>query len=211
MTDESAADRKAVARSMAEADPTFGSLNRLLNILREEDDRGLVLVSAAFAEDCLGRLIARFLLDNKSAAALLDGFNAPLGTLASRTKAAHALGLLSDPQFADLEKLRSIRNDLAHTWEPVSLSTPSIADRIRAMAPSRIPSSTKSPDRAEGGAGRMRRLHPDRDRGADSQRPSSEVQRHAPEPHAAAAIVPHFGAEATAAFTAPGAWSSRLG
>ena len=138
-------EKVAAARSLADADPVFGPLNRLLSLLREEDERGLVLLSAAFAEDSLGRLIGAFLLENKSAGLLLAGFNAPLGTFASRTKAAHALGLISDVQFADLEKLRSIRNDFAHTWDQTSLSTQSIADRIRAMTPSRIPSSNLAP------------------------------------------------------------------
>lgn len=115
-------------------------LNRLASLLRDEDERGLVLTTAAFAEDLLGRLIRAFLVDVKASGELLDGFNAPLGTLSSRTKGAYALGLLSKEQFEDLEHLRKIRNEFAHNWEGCSYAWQEISDRITKLTPSRIAS-----------------------------------------------------------------------
>ncbi|MCV3205570.1 MltR family transcriptional regulator [Mesorhizobium sp. YC-39] len=125
---------------MSESEDFHAALNRLARLLRDEDERGLVLTMAAFAEDLLGRLIRGYLVEVKASGELLDGFNAPLGTLSSRIKGAYALGLLSKEQFADLEHLRKIRNEFAHKWEGCSYARKDIASRIAKMTPSRIPS-----------------------------------------------------------------------
>ncbi|QJW84916.1 hypothetical protein HK414_19020 [Ramlibacter terrae] len=52
---------------------------------------------------------------------MIEGFNAPLGTLGSRIKAVHAFGLVTEEQFRDMEILRKVRNQFAHNWEGVSL------------------------------------------------------------------------------------------
>ncbi|OOG87040.1 hypothetical protein B0E41_04845 [Hydrogenophaga sp. A37] len=69
---------------------------------------------------------------------LIDGFNAPLGTFSSRIKAAYAMGLITKDQFIDLERLRKIRNEFAHSWKPVNLSKQKIAALIDGMGFSRI-------------------------------------------------------------------------
>lgn len=129
---------------MAKSDPVFGRLNSLIGLLGDEDDRGLVLSMAAFAEDILGRLIRAFLLDVKAAEEIVSGFNAPLGTLSARIKACHALGLLSDEQFSDLEHLRKIRNEFAHNWDGCSFSNPMITRHIQQMNESRLDGSQKT-------------------------------------------------------------------
>jgi len=104
-----------------EKDKTFGSLNTLVPTLDSMDERGLVLSLAAFAEEALGHLLKTYLLKNVSAEKLLDGFNAPFGTFSTRIKGCHALGLIEDTQANDLELLRKIRNEFAHSWSPIRL------------------------------------------------------------------------------------------
>ncbi len=116
----------------------FGPINRLLSLTREEDERGLVLSVAAFAEDCLGRLIVAYLRDGKPSSDLIEGFNAPLGTFSSRIKAGFALGLLSETQYRDLDLVRKIRNEFAHNWEGCSFEKPNIKDWIASMSESRF-------------------------------------------------------------------------
>lgn len=116
----------------------FSGFNALNERLARLDERGLVLSLSAFAEDSLGELLRTFLRQNSAANQLLDGFNAPLGTLSARIKAAHALGLLTDDQFSDLENLRKIRNEFSHTWEEVSLEKQHIRDRIHKLSYSSI-------------------------------------------------------------------------
>jgi len=45
---------------------------------------------------------------------LLEGFNAPLGTLSTRIAAAAALGLISEREAKEADRLRKIRNFFAH-------------------------------------------------------------------------------------------------
>lgn len=111
-------------------DPDFDSTNRFQQLVRKHDDRGLALALAAFAEDTLGRLLLIYLIDGKQAKNLVEGFNAPLGTLATRVKAAYAMGLLTPEQYEDLEIARKIRNEFAHNWEGVSLDRPDIKSMI---------------------------------------------------------------------------------
>jgi len=111
-------------------DPDFNSINRFNRALSAHDERGLALALAAFAEDTLGRLLLTYLIDCKQSKDLVEGFNAPLGTLASRMKAAYAVGLLTKEQYEDLEVARKIRNLFAHNWEGVSLSQPDIRAMI---------------------------------------------------------------------------------
>jgi hypothetical protein len=104
-----------------------------MRALHDLDERGLILSLAAFAEDSLGALLKSFLLPSQAARDLLEGFNAPLGTLSSRIKAALALGLITQDQYEDLERLRKIRNEFSHTWKPISFSDQHIAAHIKAI------------------------------------------------------------------------------
>lgn len=110
--------------------PDIDSVNRFYAIARRHDDRGLVLSLSAFAEDSLGRLLLTYLKEGKPSRELVEGFNAPLGTLSTRIKAAHALGLLSREQYDRLELARRIRNKFAHDWEGCSLERQDIKAMI---------------------------------------------------------------------------------
>jgi hypothetical protein len=46
---------------------------------------------------------------------------------------AYSLGLITKRQNADLDRLRRIRNEFAHNWEPVSFNNQKVADHIRAL------------------------------------------------------------------------------
>ena len=120
MTDN-APDESSELTLPESGDPDFDSLNRFYRIVGKHDDRGMVLTLGAFAEDTLGRLLLTYLVDGKPAEDLVEGFNAPLGTFASRNKAAYSMGLLVHEQYEDLEILRKIRNAFAHSWEGISL------------------------------------------------------------------------------------------
>lgn len=102
-------------------DPDMDSINRFQSLVRKQDDRALALSLAAFAEDTLGRLLLIYLREEKQSKELVEGFNAPLGTLSTRIKAAYAFGLLTREQYEDLEIARRIRNAFAHDWEGVTL------------------------------------------------------------------------------------------
>lgn len=113
----------------------LSDLNRLLEGLDHLDDRTLVLALAAFMEETLKRLLLAHLVDCKQSRDLVDGFDAPLGTLSARIKAAYALGLLSEPYYRDLEALRRVRNKFAHNWRGISLGDSDLRALIGTMGP----------------------------------------------------------------------------
>jgi DNA-binding MltR family transcriptional regulator len=126
-------DGNHVDDSDAMEDEVFGNLNALGKILEEQDDRGLVLSLAAFAEDALGNLLKAFMLPVATSVELVEGFGAPFGNFSSRIKAAYSLGLITKDQFNDLMQLRKIRNLFAHTWQSISLADQRVSGHIRSM------------------------------------------------------------------------------
>ena len=94
--------------------PQLKLFNAYLDEFKGESDRGSVLVSAAKIDDLLKRSIKSFRSDCAPARALLEGFNAPLGTLSSRIMAAYAMGLIDNTLFHECQKIRKIRNAFAH-------------------------------------------------------------------------------------------------
>lgn len=100
---------------------TLAELNRFLALVSGQDDRAMVLSLATFIEDSLGRLLLAYFRNCKATRELVDGFNAPLGTLGARIKAVYAFGLATEDQYKDMEILRKVRNLFAHNWEGISL------------------------------------------------------------------------------------------
>lgn len=113
---------------------SFDELNDLMKTLAALDERGLIVSLGSFAEQALESLISAFLRQNASARFLTDGFNAPFGSFSAKIKGCHALGLITDEQFSDLEHLRKIRNLYAHTWKQISYTDNEIADHITALS-----------------------------------------------------------------------------
>ena len=88
---------------------------RYLEVLSEESNRGAVLVTASMLDDVLTKLLLARLAEGKSATKLLTGFNAPLGTFSAKVAAARATGLISEEWRRELDLLRGIRNEFAHS------------------------------------------------------------------------------------------------
>lgn len=84
-------------------------------------------------EDLLGSIIKDFLVDVSATNELVDGFNAPLGTFSARTKAAFALGLISAEQHKDINLIRKIRNEFAHSWDVKSLDHQSVCPFVLSL------------------------------------------------------------------------------
>lgn len=131
-------------------------LTRFMGLIVEQDDRAMVLSMAAFIEEALGRILLVYLRDCKATRDLVEGFNAPLGTLSARIKGAYSFGLINEKKFRELEVLRRIRNHFAHDWEGVSLQRNDIAaligqlDALKEIAP-----EDRSPWQQDGDRGRL--------------------------------------------------------
>jgi mannitol operon repressor len=87
-------------------------LIRFLESVKKESDRGAVLILAALLDDLLELSIRSLLLDHVRTDQLLD--NGPLGSLGSRALAAFVLGILSESEYQECERVRKVRNVFAH-------------------------------------------------------------------------------------------------
>jgi DNA-binding MltR family transcriptional regulator len=111
--------------------PHSGSLS-----LVEESDRGCVLVGAAILEKRLEDIF-RHVFDHNGIArkfqdALFDA-NGPLGTFSSKIKLAYSLGLIARTTYKDLDTVRRIRNDFAHSIHKVDFIGSEVSVVIESM------------------------------------------------------------------------------
>ena len=87
-----------------------------------ESDRGCVLVGAALVERRLDDIFEHVFQRNKASKAIqkaLFDSNGPLSTFSAKIKLAYALGFIRKQTFEDLEAVRRIRNDFAHSADDV--------------------------------------------------------------------------------------------
>lgn len=96
--------------------------DELFEALSRESDRGLILVSASYLDDALERLLrARFSIEHKKSKSMIDPlFNTfgPLSTFSSKIKMSYAIDLIERWVYRDLEILRKLRNEFAHSIGP---------------------------------------------------------------------------------------------
>ncbi|MEJ0012425.1 MAG: MltR family transcriptional regulator [Bauldia sp.] len=114
--------------SYLKANPHLREFLPFLEQLNKESPRGAVLISAGYLEEQLRRTLLAFMRDVPTAGELTDGSNAPLGTLSARIAAAFALGLIDDREHHDLNIIRKVRNEFAHSIH-ASFDDQSISDR----------------------------------------------------------------------------------
>jgi DNA-binding MltR family transcriptional regulator len=105
------------------------ALASMLGRLQTESDRGAALIAAAWVDDSLTEYVrSRFVEDGKAVKELLTG-DVPLGTFSSRIKLAYCLGWIGPDVRADLNLIRSVRNEFAHSRGELSFSVPAIRNR----------------------------------------------------------------------------------
>ncbi|MCS6267323.1 MAG: transcriptional regulator [Vampirovibrio sp.] len=109
--------------------------------LNKESERGRVLISCSYLDELMRLILLAFLVDNDSSKKLIEGFNAPLGTLSTRSSAAFALGLISEQEFKECNTLRKVRNLFAHRVH-ASFDTQEIRDLCNNLTMA-VPSSDK--------------------------------------------------------------------
>lgn len=105
---------------------------------KKESDRGLALVAAEFFDATIERLLrARFSVGLKSQPKLIkplfEGFG-PLSTFSSKISVSYAINLLQDWMASDLDLIRRIRNDFAHSLESKTFRDPKISGMVDQLA-----------------------------------------------------------------------------
>ena len=101
--------------------------------LSEETDKGCALMAASFLEHRTLELLKAFLVEDEKVFDILFSHNGPLSSFSSRIDMAYSLGLIPAAMRRDLHILRKIRNEFAHTSDPIDFNTPSIADRCKSL------------------------------------------------------------------------------
>jgi DNA-binding MltR family transcriptional regulator len=109
-------------------EPEIEELGQFLFKLNKESDRGAVLIAATILDERLKNILSSFLLNHKATDELLEGFNAPLGTFSSRISACFALGLIQKNEFDEMNLIRKIRNEFAHTWDNTDFDSGKVRD-----------------------------------------------------------------------------------
>lgn len=104
--------------------------------LTPESDRGCALMAAAFLDDALRGLLEKsFVDDARSSKRILEGGGtAPLATLSAKIDMAYLMGLIDRRVRQDIHLIRKIRNDFAHSGQPMQFSEPSIRSRCSALS-----------------------------------------------------------------------------
>ncbi|MBK3735243.1 transcriptional regulator [Azospirillum brasilense] len=103
-----------IRQPLAATHPHLKSFSEFLVEFNKESDRGMALIATAFIDNILKETIASFLIEGAAGTSLLDGFNAPLGSFSTRIVAAEAMGLISEQEAKEANRLRKIRNIFAH-------------------------------------------------------------------------------------------------
>jgi len=136
---------KKVARPSAENPQKAANWKAFYEELQKETPRGAVLLGAAFLDEHLRQLIEVFLIDSKSVVGkFLEGENAPLGTFSARIQATYCMGLISEEEFRDLNIIRGIRNQFAHSLHGLSLADSWIINQCEQLTyPRKLDFSTK--------------------------------------------------------------------
>jgi DNA-binding MltR family transcriptional regulator len=80
-----------------------------------------------FLDDAIFESLARN--EDDLIARLIDS-NGPLSSFSSKILIAYALGVISKDTRGDLDILRNVRNEFAHSPRPIDFYTPEISDRI---------------------------------------------------------------------------------
>ena len=104
---------------------------RIRRLLDQESDRGCVLFAASHMDHKLSILFQKILIGNKTHLDSILAFNGPLGSFSSKTKLAYSLGILRRKEFEDIEVLRKIRNEFAHSIETLAFQDLKIKQLIR--------------------------------------------------------------------------------
>ncbi len=101
-------------RPIEETHPHLAEFASFLPKLNEESDRGMVLIATSFIDELLRRTLLAFMIEGKTGVSLVEGDRAPLGTFATRSAAAFALGLINAREKQEADRLRQVRNRFAH-------------------------------------------------------------------------------------------------
>jgi len=134
-------------RLISRAEPQFMHIETLeRELYNSESDRATVVLFGSFVEANLGRLLFKLMRDNLNSTdrKLMFEYNGVVGTFSSKIILAYALKLIGPKTRFDLDLIRFLRNEFAHSRMSFSFDTPevrAVCDRFKIvdLAGSAIP------------------------------------------------------------------------
>ena len=102
-------------------------VDKLYHVLNEEDDYPCIILSTSFLEQALGTLLASRMVKCEQTTSLLEP-SGPLGMLGARANAAYCLELIPYKMWKNIDTIRKIRNDLAHSYFSKDFTDQSVRD-----------------------------------------------------------------------------------
>lgn len=107
--------------------------------IREQTDRGSVIVGAAMIDEMLAVVLQNRLTEmNRTHYDAFFGSNGPAGTFSNRIELLFGLGLCNESFYGLLHKIRGIRNKFAHRIEPLTFDDSLIAPLVDNLGPSYV-------------------------------------------------------------------------
>ena len=103
-------------------------LGELVKTFTSTDDRSVAIMGVAGLDFLLENFLHETVVEELPDSAFTDA-NGPLSSFSSKIAVAYAFGIISTDEYKELNLLRKIRNDFAH-----SLSTGNFADSDRCMS-----------------------------------------------------------------------------
>jgi DNA-binding MltR family transcriptional regulator len=117
-------------------DPLSETFVEKMQLVYDESDRGAVVVGACLVEEHLDSILWTTFghqgIPKKVIESMFD-LAGPLGTFAAKAKTAYAFGLISKETYEDIERIRALRNDAAHTGTGFTLSGAKRKAKIMAL------------------------------------------------------------------------------
>lgn len=112
--------------------------------MREEfdnaSDRAVAILGAAYVEEAvLDALLAEIGIEDQKTIEELLGNGAPFSTFSNKIMMVSVLGLIGPRTRGDLDRIRKIRNECAHSVNPISFTDQKIMAWSAALTPRRLP------------------------------------------------------------------------
>lgn len=104
--------------------------------LIRESDRGAVIVGAAILDDAVTQLLRAVFDANKISNKQIDkmfDLSGPLSSFGSKTLVAYGFGFISKTVFEDLNRIRGLRNEFAHSSVKVDFLSPDIVESVMSL------------------------------------------------------------------------------
>ncbi len=116
-------------KKYARSDPTIKDLDDLEAELYGANDRAVAIMLGAFMESALTKYLkTRFRQDmNSDERRAIYDYEGPLGTFSAKTSIAYAIHAIGPITRSDLDHIRIIRNEFAHSRKHMNFSDPETA------------------------------------------------------------------------------------